>query len=417
MVIDRPLRVALLCYRGEPHCGGQGVYIRHLSRELVALGHQVEVIAGPPYPTLDPGVGLTRLPGLELFAEPNPFRTPALAELRTAADWVEHLDWRWRGNYPEPLAFSLRAWRHLRSRRAEFDLVHDNQGLGYGLLGLRLPVLATVHHPVVIDRDLTVTATSGEEQSGARRWYRFVPMQHRVARRLPRVLTVSGSSRQETVDRMGVHADRVSVVPPGVDHEVFRPDPTVPRRPGRIVTTASADVPLKGLRYLVSALSMLDRSVELVVVGKARPDGPTARLVDELGLAQRVSFHSGLSDDDLAKLLRGAEVACVPSLFEGFSLPAAEAMACGTPLVCTDIGALREVAGDCALLVPPGNADALATGLATLLDDADLRRAFSARGVERAQRFSWRSTAEVTASHYRSLLADDRSSPVVPGAI
>ncbi len=408
------LRVALLCYRGAPHSGGQGVYTRHLSRELVARGHDVEVIAGPPYPVVDAGVRLTRLPGLELFAEPNPFRTPAWRELRRVGDWVEFADWRLRGRYSEPLAFSLRALAYLRSRRNEFDIVHDNQGRGYGLLGvpaLGLPLLATVHHPITIDRDLTLSAADGEAARGAARWYGFTTMQHRVARTLPTVLAVSSAARKEIVRRMGVRGDRITVVPAGVDRRVFSPDSSVQRIPGRIVTTASADVPLKGLRYLLSALRDVPHA-ELVVVGRITPDSPSARILDS-DLRERVTVRSGLSDMDVAALLRSAEIACVPSLYEGFALPAAEAMACGTPLVTTTAGALPEVVGedgDCARHVPPGDAAALADALRTLLADRSERAAMSARAAARATRFTWQATAAGTATAYQSLVRNENRS-------
>jgi len=80
------LRVALLSYRSKPHCGGQGVYVRHLSRELTSLGHDVEVFSGQPYPDLDPGVRLTKLPSLDLYRDSDPFRTPRPREIRDAVD-------------------------------------------------------------------------------------------------------------------------------------------------------------------------------------------------------------------------------------------------------------------------------------------------------------------------------------------
>lgn len=390
------LRIALLCYRGAQHCGGQGVYVRHLSRELVALGHHVEVIAGPPYPVVDDGVRLTRLPGLELFAEPNPFRTPRLRELRTVADWAEFAEWKLRRSYPEPLAFSLRAKEYLRTRRGEFDIVHDNQCLGYGLLGIDR-LIATVHHPIAIDRDITLAHTTGDEHHGARRWYRFTAMQHQVARRLPAVLTVSGSAKRDIIEHMGVMTSRVTVVPPGVDHSVFRPDPAAARVKGRIVVLASADVPLKGLRYLLDALPNVP-DAELVVVGDVKGTIPA-----------RVNVRKGLSEYELAELVRSAEIVCVPSLYEGFALPAIEAMACGTPLVVTDGGALPEVVGDCGIVVPAGDSTKLADALRALLADDELRRVLSTRGLTRAAQFTWRATAEATVQTYRNLLTDQQN--------
>ncbi|RZS43392.1 glycosyltransferase involved in cell wall biosynthesis [Herbihabitans rhizosphaerae] len=395
------LRIALLSYRGKPFCGGQGVYVRNLSRELAALGHSVEVISGPPYPVLDNGVRLTRLPSLDLFAEPNPFRTPALRELRALPDWLEFAAMR-RGGFGEPLAFSLRALWHLARRRHEFDVVHDNQCLGYGLLGVRalgLPVIATVHHPIAIDAELS------REAGGDQRWYRFVRMQHQVARRLPAVLTVSGAARDQITTRMDVPPERIGVTPLAADRATFRPRPDVDRVPGRIVAIASADEPLKGLDHLLRAMPMLrERGARLVVVGRLKEDGPTAKLVADLGLESTVDFVHGLTGDELAGLFASAEVACVPSVFEGFSLPAVEAMTCGTPLVATTAGALPEVVGDAALLVPPANPAVLAGALTTVLRDSATRARLAAASLARAESFSWRATAEKTVTRYRTLL-------------
>jgi len=403
--VNGALRIALLTYRGNPRCGGQGVYVRHLSRELVELGHHVEVFSGPPYPELDPRVRLTKVPGLDLFAEPNPFRRPELRELRRLPDWVEYLGMR-RGGFPEPLAFSLRAaWRLFR-RHGEFDVVHDNQGLGYGLLASRIPTLATVHHPIAIDRDLSLAAGN----AGVHRWYGFLGMQHRVARRLRAVVTVSDASRVAVAEHMGVTTE---VVPLSADTRVFRPRDEIAKVPGRIVTTASADEPLKGLAHLLTALPKLG-PVELVVVGKLKPEGETAKLIAGLtvNLETPVRFVSGIADEELAELIAGAEIACVPSLFEGFSLPAIEAMACGTPLVVTSGGALPEVVGDAAIVVPPGDPDALATALNRLLGDPGLRERLAAAGIARAATMSWRRTAEETVGHYRRLLGQEQGALV-----
>nr|WP_244502486.1 glycosyltransferase family 4 protein [Streptomyces oceani] len=416
---DHPLRIALLTYKGNPFCGGQGVYVRHLSRELARLGHSVEVIGAQPYPELDtevPGLSLTRLPSLDLYRQPDPFRTPGRGEYR---DWIDLLEvgTMWTGGFPEPLTFSLRARRHLRARRGDFDIVHDNQTLGYGLLGLPrvtgTPLVTTVHHPITVDRRLELdTAGSRGARLSVRRWYSFTRMQRRVARRLPSVLTVSGSSRREISEHLGVPRERVQVVPIGADTRVFAPDPGVPEVPGRIVTTASADVPLKGLVHLVEALARLRTEhprAHLVVVGKRPEEGPVAEALERHGLAHAVEFVRGLTDTELAALLCGAQIACVPSLYEGFSLPAAEAMATGTPLVATTGGAIPEVAGadgETCLAVPPGESGPLATALGRLLGDAELRTRLGAAGRERVlARFTWAAAARGTVERYRAALA------------
>ncbi|MFD6416991.1 glycosyltransferase family 4 protein [Streptomyces sp. NPDC060194] len=416
-----PLRIALLTYKGNPYCGGQGVYVRHLSRELARLGHHVEVIGAQPYPVIDEGHGitLTELPSLDLYRSPDPFRTPKAGEYR---DWIDAVEvgTMWTGGFPEPLTFSLRARRHLAARRGEFDVVHDNQTLGYGLLGgpsaLGAPLVTTIHHPITVDRRLDLAAaTTRRRRLSVRRWYGFTRMQKRVARRLPAVLTVSGSSKQEIVDDLGVRDERVSVVHIGADTDLWSPDPSVPEVPGRIVTTSSADVPLKGLVHLVDALAKLRVEVphaHLVVVGKRPERGPVARAVAKHGLEDAVRFVKGVSDEELVDLVRGAQVACVPSLYEGFSLPAAEAMATGTPLVATTGGAIPEVAGpdgETCLAVPPGDADALAGCLTRLLGDPGLRARLGAAGRERVlARFTWRQAALGTVAHYRAAIAARR---------
>jgi len=412
----RPLRIALLSYRSKPHCGGQGVYIRALSRELVALGHSVEVLSGPPYPELDrvDGAGpvLTEVPSLDLYREPDPFRIPHVREFRSPVDVLEFL-LMCTAAFPEPLTFSLRAAKVLRPRVRDFDVVHDNQTLGYGLLALQrtgVPVVATVHHPITVDRRHDLEAASGlRKRLTTWRWYSFLRMQSHVVRRLPAVLTVSESSRADIVRDFGVSPDRLTVVPVGVEVDVFRP-PTLPRVPGRIVATASADVPVKGLVPLLEAVAKLrtERDVELVVVGRPKPGGVAAAAIERLGIADAVRFVSGVSEPDLVELFGSAEVAVVPSLYEGFSLPAIETLACATPLVATTAGALPEVVGPdgvTALHVPPGDPEALAAAIGRVLDDPELAARLGAAGRARVvELYTWRAVAERTVEWYRSIL-------------
>ncbi len=408
-----PLRIALLAYRGKPHVGGQGVYVRHLSKALVDLGHHVEVLGGQPFPVLDPRVPLVELPSLDIYNDYFPMRMPGIWELKTLGDWVEVTAFS-SGTFPEPLAFTVRAAQHLRSRVGDFDLVHDNQSLGYGLLAIEkmgLPVLGTIHHPITVDRRLEMehAATSWQRFSKAR-WYAFTGMQTRVATRLTRVITVSENSLSDIHRDHQVELDRLHVVPVGVDPELFSPRPEVARRPGRLITTASADVTMKGLRYLLEAVAKLrtEREVDLVVIGRPKPDGPSARTIEELGLAEHIEFITGVPDERIVELYAEADLAVVPSLYEGFSLPAIEAMSCGVPLVATTGGALPEVTGadgETCFQVPPGDSAALAATIANALDDPDARARIGAAGRTRViERWSWRHTAEATVDHYRALL-------------
>ena len=410
MALDRPLRIALLSYRSKPHCGGQGVYVRHLSRELAALGHQVRVLSGQPYPVLDDGVALDRIASLDLYNDAHPFQAPPFREWR---DWIDALEvaTMWTAGFPEPLTFSLRALRELRARRDEFDVVHDNQTLGYGLLGVQaiLPLVTTIHHPITIDRRIELESASGWQRLSKRRWYGFVTMQGRVARRLRSILVPSRSSAEDVSREFRVRPSAIDVVPLGVDTRFFRPRRDVTRVPGRIVCVASADSPLKGVGVLLRAVAKLatERDVELTVVSRPQPGGPTDRLVDELSLRDRVTFVSGIVDTELACLLSSAQVAVVPSLYEGFSLPAVEAMATATPLVASRAGALPEVVGEdgAGRLVPPGDAEALSAALAELLDNDAARARMSEAAWRRVQeRFTWRAVAEAPARHYVSAI-------------
>lgn len=405
----------MLSYRGKPHVGGQGVYVSRLSAALTDLGHHVVVLGGPPYPDLDERVPLVKLGGLDIWSPPHPMRKPRAWELRDWIDIAEHMSFV-TGNFSEPMAFSLRAWRHLRSRRSHFDLVHDNQTLGWGILALQRggwPLLETIHHPITVDRRLELAhARTLREQIGKRRWYAFTKMQTKVARRLSRVLTVSESSKRDIARDHGVRPERIHVVPVGVDPEMFAPLAGIGRVPGRLITTASADVAMKGLSFLLEAVAKLrtERHVELTVIGEAKSDSMASRTISELGLADAVTFVSGVSDRRIVELYAEAELAVVPSLYEGFSLPAIEAMSCGVPLVATTGGALPEVAGthgETCFLTEPGDAGALASVLEDALDDPEARTRVGRAGRRRVvDQWSWRHTAERTVEQYRATIEE-----------
>ncbi len=415
---DRPLRIALLTYRGKPHVGGQGIYTRHLAKALADLGHHVEVFSGQPYPEVDPRVRLHELQSLDIYNDHFPMRMPGLWELKTLADLAEVTAFSF-GSFPEPLAFSLRAFGALRGRRDDFDLVHDNQSLGWGILGLQrvgFPVIATIHHPITVDRRLEMEhATSLYRRVTLARWYSFTRMQTAVARRLERVITVSENSFEDIAREHKVPRKRMHVVPVGVDPDLFRPVETVARRPGHLITTASADVAMKGLTFLLEAVAKLRTErddIHLTVIGRKKEGGRSAATIERLGLTDVVEFVTGVPDSRIVELYSEAEVAVVPSLYEGFSLPAIEAMACGVAVVSTTGGALPEVVGadgETALLVPPGDADALAVRIGGALADPALRARIGAAARQRViDQWSWRHTAERTVAQYRALLAGHR---------
>ncbi|MFL0578002.1 glycosyltransferase family 4 protein [Dietzia sp. 179-F 9C3 NHS] len=406
------MRIALLSYRSKPHGGGQGVYVRHLSRELAALGHTVEVFSGQPYPELDPGPTLTKIPSLDLYNDADPFRTPHPREIR---DWIDVLEviTMWSAGFPEPRTFSLRAARELTKRLGDFDVVHDNQCLGSGLLTLEeagFPVVATVHHPITRDRELAMAEAPLRKKITTWRWFGFLGMQKRVSRKLEEIITVSSNSAADIASDFGVDPDRIVTIPLGVDTDRFHAGRE--REPGRLVCVASADQPLKGVPVLLRALARVREEhpgVRLTLVSKLKEKGEAAKLLDTLRLRDAVDLVSGVDDDELADLVGSAEIAVVPSMYEGFSLPAVEAMSSGCALVASRAGALPEVVGtddSAARLVEPGDVDALAREISALLADPGERRRLSEGGRARVmERYSWAAVARRTVEVYQTAIA------------
>jgi glycosyltransferase involved in cell wall biosynthesis len=407
-----PLRIAYLTYRGKPHVGGQGVYTRHLTKALADLGHHVEVFGGQPYPILDSRIPLHKLPSLDIFNDQYPGRFPAYWEIKDWPSFVETAQFL-KGTFGEPRAFSIRAYNELSKRVNDFDLVHDNQCLGYGILKIekKIPTIVTLHHPITKDRKLEMEHTkTWFKRRAISRWYSFVNMQGKVASKMPRVVVVSENSIADIHTDMKVSLDRMKLVPVGVDPDLFTPLPHISRKPGHLITTASADVALKGLSYLLEALAKVrtERDVHLTIIGRPR-EGANADLIRKLGLTDCITHVSGVSDERIVELYAESELAVVPSLYEGFSLPAIEAMSTGICLVATTGGALPEVTGvdnDTVLSCPAGDAEALATSIRRGLNDAELRNRIGAAGRTRVvERWSWKHCAQLTVDQYREVLS------------
>jgi len=407
-----PLRIAYLTYRGKPHVGGQGVYTRHLTKALADLGHHVEVFGGQPYPILDSRIPLHKLPSLDIFNDQYPGRFPAYWEIKDWPSFVETAQFL-KGTFGEPRAFSIRAYNELSKRVNDFDLVHDNQCLGYGILKIekKIPTIVTLHHPITKDRKLEMEHTkTWWKRRAISRWYSFVNMQGKVASKMPRVVVVSENSIADIHTDMKVSLDRMKLVPVGVDPDLFTPLPHISRKPGHLITTASADVALKGLSYLLEALAKIrtERDVHLTIIGRPR-EGANADLIRKLGLTDCITHVSGVSDERIVELYAESELAVVPSLYEGFSLPAIEAMSTGICLVATTGGALPEVTGtdnDTVLSCPAGDAEALAASIRRGLDNADLRNRIGAAGRTRVvERWSWKHCAQLTVDQYREVLS------------
>lgn len=414
------LRICLLSYRGNPYSGGQGIYIHYLSRELQELGHEVHVIAGPPYPEVVEGVTVHKLESLNLY-ESTTTSWNALRRINTPLRLFEFLAVS-LGTFPEPLTFSIRAYYRLRSLMAEqpFDVIHDNQCLGYGVLLMKrlgVPVVATIHHPIHIDRSIEFAqARDRWDKFRLWRWFSFIPMQHSVATRLDRVMTVSQSAAEDIQAMFRIPRESLRVVFNGVDVDFFGNGSHLSREPNRLIMVSSGNGHTKGLPYLLEAIRQLREEargrdvtpLRLTVVGNDDPKAEPARLTRELGLDDIVTLTGHIDRQELADLYSVSEIAVVPSLHEGFGFPAAEAMSSRLPVVSTTAGALPEVVGsdgDAGLLVPPADSAALAAALRRLLSDETLRRDMGERGRKRmVENFSWQQAARNTVAVYEELL-------------
>ena len=460
---DKPLRIALVGYRSHPHVGGQGIYIRHLAIALTKLGHCVDVISGPPYPELPNEIKLIKLPSLDLYASPNhvtALRPKHLASFSDFYEWWSMLV----GKFAEPYTFSRRLAKYLKAQSDlqvqhdlkaqqrktqhrktrsilvrkrtiqslqtvsngtipnskalevqlfEYDVIHDNQSLGYGLLDIKQPVIATVHHPITRDREQAVAAAkNGFHRWGTRRWYSFLKMQEKVVRALPHIVTVSQSSRADIETCFGRPINQTHVIANGIDTELFKPLPNRSKKPQQLLTTCSSDQPVKGFSILINAYqSLLNHypDLQLKIIGSLKEDGDNARLLKKLNLVHQVKFVSGLSDNEMVAAYNEATLYVCPSLYEGFGLPVAEAMSCGTAVVSSDGGALPEVLGDCGILVPAGDSSALKLAIATLLENPAQRIGYEASGRKRAEKtFCWDAVAAEYIALYRQAIKEHK---------
>jgi glycosyltransferase involved in cell wall biosynthesis len=410
---DHRLRVCILSYRSDPKVGGQGVYVDYLSNALAKAGAHVDVVSGPPYPTLSADVNLVKLPSLDLFSKPHhghyELRPRHLLSPTDTYEYFGHLS----GKFVEPFAFGQRAYQYLKRHRGKYDIVLDNQTLAHGIGRIQnrldLPLTAMIHHPITRDLKLAVDAAPDWKHRWlARRWYSFVNMQIKVARKLPAITCPSEHAKADIVSEFGVAPERIHPISLGVDQKTFCPDPNTVIAPKKIITTASADTPLKGLHILVEAYHKLlgiHPELKLMVIGKLRK-GLARNAILKFGLQDRIEFKSDLTREDLAEEFRSATVAVTPSLYEGFGLPAAEAMSCGTPVIVTDGGALPEVAGEAGWVVPKGDPMALADAIDALISDSE-RRAETAQACLKHARtqFNWDSIAPKYLDFFRTAMA------------
>ena len=413
--MNRYLRICLVSYRSNPHSGGQGVYLKNLSRALTDLGHSVHVLSGPPDPLLPADIPIRHIQGLDLYNPDDPFRIPTLHELSDPVNLLEWIGVATMG-FPEPFTFGLRAYQVLRGKRRHFDVVHDNQSLSYGIWATQkiMPTLATIHHPITVDRKLAVKSVSAFwKKLKHLRWHSFLRMQKVVSRTLHRIVTVSECAKKDIAGDFRIPLEKFRVVPNGISTDLFYPLPNIQREQNRLIVTNSADIPLKGLYHLLRAVARIaaDRPLRLVVIGTPKKNGGIENLIRTLGIGHLVQFIGRVDHGTFVRQYARASVAVVPSLYEGFGLPAGEAMACGVPVVSTTGGALPEVVGDAGVLVPPGDHRALAAAIRNLLDDTGKASTLGRRGFRRIQEhFTWKRAAEKTVDAYREVIRDYRGS-------
>lgn len=404
------LKICLLGYRSAPFGGGQGIYIKYLSKALVDCGHQVDVISGQPYPHLDPRVRLIKLPGMNLYETGlGSIRAHHLKSLTNIIEWTGKLT----GRFSEPHCFGRRVYKYLQRAGRHYDIIHDNQCLSWGTLKLQqrgFALVTTIHHPITSDLEIALSAANDwASRMMIKRWHSFLTMQKKVARRLRHVVTVSQQSQQDIAHAFGIAPSAINLVYNGIDTDEFKPVDGVQKTPYRIMATASADAPMKGVKYLLEAVALLKQyypELTLLVVGKLQSGSATQQLIHELGIADCIEFVHGIDTEQLVSLYSQAQVVVVPSVYEGFGLPAGEAMACAVPVVSTNGGALPEVVGDAGILVDVKDGHAIARAVSTLFDNKQERERLAVAGRRRIeQRFCWRRAARQMTDYYQQVIA------------
>ena len=408
------MKIGLLSYRSNPFSGGQGIYVKHLSLALTKLGHQVDVISGPPYPDLHEDINLIKIPSLNLFElEDNlrlrSFRPSFLFNLADFREWLGVLS----GSFPEPYAFGKRVNIYLDKTSTDYDLIHDNQSLCYELINIQkeIPLVTTIHHPITRDRRLALeAAATWKERLSINRWHSFLRMQKKVAPQLNRIVCPSNQSKADVIEELKVNEENVDVVLNGIDLDSFNRDERVEKKPYRIITTASADVPLKGLKFLIEAMTEIIEEIpeaHLMVLGRAKEKGDIAKLISRLNLEEKISFRSGLSQSEVVSLYLSSHICVIPSLYEGFGFGAGEAMACGLPLISTQSGGLKEVIGQEAVIIEAASSEAIVKAVKDLFSNKEKQLALSRAGRKRMEKeFNWMKAAEAYEKIYSKTIKE-----------
>ena len=367
--MKKPLKIAILSYRSAPFGGGQGIYVYELSKALNNIGHNVDVISGPPYPELIADIELIKLPGLNLFSTFK-FRERLKIFFHTKNksldDWYEFSS-TLMGGFPELQTFGNRAKIFLSDKN--YDAVIDNQSISFGMIDIQKskPLIEIMHHPISKDYFYDLKFARGLVQRLSKmRWFSFLKMQKKVAKQIKVVVTPSLNSKQDIHHDFKVPMQNIQVIPNGIDFNIFCPLPNIVPRANGVITTASADVPLKGLDFSLHAIARLKSEypdINLTVIGSPRAEGHTERLIKKLKLEEQVSFKTNLTKEEITHEYANSSVAVVSSLYEGFGFPVGEAMACATPLVATNVASIPEITGSFAQLIPAEDAEAIYLGI------------------------------------------------------
>jgi glycosyltransferase involved in cell wall biosynthesis len=358
-----------LSYRSAPFGGGQGIYVYELSKALNNIGHNVDVISGPPYPELIADIELIKLPGLNLFSTFK-FRERLKIFFHTKNksldDWYEFSS-TLMGGFPELQTFGNRANMFLSDKH--YDAVIDNQSISFGMIDIQKskPLIEIMHHPISKDYFYDLKFARGLVQRLSKmRWFSFLKMQKKVAKQMKVVVTPSLNSKQDIHHDFKVPMQNIQVIPNGIDFNTFCSLPNIVPRANGVITTASADVPLKGLDFSLHAIARLKSEypdINLTVIGSPRAEGHTERLIRKLKLEEQISFKTNLTKEEITHEYAKSSVAVVSSLYEGFGFPVGEAMACATPLVATNVASIPEITGSFAQLIPAEDSEAIYQGI------------------------------------------------------
>ena len=404
------MKIGLLSYRSHPYSGGQGIYVKHLSKALSDIGHDVSVLSGPPYPELDNSVELIEIPSLGLFETEDRMKAFSLDLLLNPLNLYEWLTVM-SGGFPEPYTYGKRVLKYLKENNRDFDIILDNQSLCDSLLEIQkiYPLAVTIHHPITKDLKLEIeNASNWKEKLSSLRWHNFLPMQKKVAPKLNKIICVSRPSKKDIVEEFLVDPEKIEVILNGIDIRKFIPNPSTLFIENKIITTASADIPLKGLKYLILALPNIIKvfpKTSLTVIGRSPSDSKLRKLITDLSLEDKIAFRSGITEEEIVNLYHSSEIAVIPSLYEGFGFVAGEAMACGIPLISTHSGGLEEVVGDSAVKILPASTEEIESAVIKLFSSPDRKTELSKMGRERMEKmFDWHIAAKSYENAFKEVI-------------